>query len=65
MHLVLLESRDMGSTGKKNEYSTAQILKIRRASYNYRECREASTGKMSVTINSFSRKETLGEATFE
>ena len=36
MHLVLLESRDMGSTGKKNEYSTAQILEMRSNSYIYR-----------------------------
>lgn len=36
MHLVLLESRDMGSTKKKNDFSTAQLLGIRRASYIYR-----------------------------
>ncbi len=36
MLLVLLESRDMGSTGKKNEYSTAQLLEMGSNSYIYR-----------------------------
>lgn len=36
MCLVLLEGRDMGSTGKKNEYNTAHLLEMRSNSYIYR-----------------------------
>ena len=36
MILVLLGSRDMSSTRKKNEISTAQLLGMRSASYIYR-----------------------------
>ena len=36
LHFVLLESRDMGSTKKKNDFSTAQLLGMRSVSYIYR-----------------------------
>ena len=55
MRLVLLESRDMGSTGKKNEYSTAQIQQIRSASYIYRAVVFYGESRLAIIYRRYSQ----------